>query len=136
MARILVTDDNVDVLNLLAHHLRKRDHDVIAVETPQQALRLVAAGLRPDVAVLDVMMPLMSGFKLLKALRGHEGLEQLPVVFVSARVQREDVAAGRALGATYLTKPFRVAELTGAVEEALTPPEEVSGSAVSGSGAG
>ena len=121
MARILVADDNLDVLNLLTHQLRKGDHDVVAVEAAQQALRLVDAGLRPDLAVLDVMMPRMSGFKLLRALRDREGLAELPVVFVSARVQREDVAAGEALGATYLTKPFRRADLTAAVEEALAP---------------
>ncbi len=122
MAIILVTEDDPDILALVAHQLRIRDYDVVAVELPVQALRLVESGLRPDLAVFDVMMPSMSGFKLIRALREHSGLADLPAVFISARTQAEDVAAGKCLAHDYLTKPFRVADLLRAVDTALNPP--------------
>ncbi len=121
---ILVTEDDPDILALVAHQLRVRDHDVVAVELPVQALRLVESGLRPDIAVLDVMMPSMSGFKLIRTLREKPGLANLKAVFMSARTQAEDVAAGKELAHDYLTKPFRVADLMLAVEEALRRPDE------------
>ena len=73
----------------------------------------------PDVAVLDVTLPGMSGFELLPALREREGLGELPAVFLSARVQDHDIAEGRALGATYLTKPFVGKALDAAIARAV-----------------
>ncbi len=119
MTQILVTEDDLDVLNLVAHQLRIRNYDVVAVEAPGQALRLIHSGLRPDAAVLDVMMPTMSGFKLLRQLRQYGGLEEMPVVFISARTQAEDIVAGEALGATYITKPFLSGDLADALADAL-----------------
>ena len=76
MARILVTEDNLDVLALMCHQLRNREHDVVGVELPEQALRLADSGYRPEVAVLDVMMPKMSGFKLIQALGSDAALRR------------------------------------------------------------
>ncbi len=128
MARVLVVDDDPDVLNLVAFRLRKAQHKVIAVGGGEQALDVVAERGAPDVAVLDVMMPGLDGLTLLQRLRALEGLEQLPAIFLSARVQPEDIEAGRALGATYLTKPFVATALLNAIEAALNAREaEVDG---------
>ncbi len=128
MARVLVVDDDPDVLNLVAFRLRKARHKVIAVGGGEQALDVVAERGAPDVAVLDVMMPGLDGLTLLQRLRALEGLEQLPAIFLSARVQPEDIEAGRALGATYLTKPFVATALLNAIEAALNAREaEVDG---------
>ena len=123
MARVLVVDDDPDVLNLVAFRLRKAEHRVIAVGGGDQALEVVAERGAPDVAVLDVMMPGLDGLTLLQRLRALEGLEQLPVIFLSARVQLEDIEAGRALGATYLTKPFVATALLNAIDAALKASE-------------
>ena len=123
MARVLVVDDDPDVLNLVAFRLRKAEHRVIAVGGGDQALEVVAERGAPDVAVLDVMMPGLDGLTLLQRLRALEGLEQLPVIFLSARVQPEDIEAGRALGATYLTKPFVATALLNAIDAALKASE-------------
>jgi CheY-like chemotaxis protein len=119
MARVLVVDDDPDVLNLVSFRLRKADHKVIAVAGGQEALDVVAERGAPDVAVLDVMMPGIDGLTLLQRLRGIDGLERLPAIFLSARVQPEDIEAGRALGATYLTKPFVATALLRAIDAAL-----------------
>ncbi len=127
MARVLVVDDDADVLNLVSFRLRKAQHRVIAVGGGDPALDVVAERGAPDVAVLDVTMPGMSGLALLERLRQRPGLEGLPAVFLSARVQPDDIAAGRALDATYLTKPFVATALLNAVQAAVDGPAPAEG---------
>jgi two-component system, OmpR family, response regulator len=122
MARVLVVDDDPDVLNLVSFRLRKAQHKVIAVSGGLEALQVVAERGAPDVAVLDVAMPITTGFELMLALRRVEGLEDLPVIFLSGRVEPHHVEAGRALGGHYLTKPFSANALTKVIEK-LAPVE-------------
>ncbi|HVE91984.1 MAG TPA: response regulator, partial [Actinomycetota bacterium] len=104
MAKVLVVDDDPDVLNLVTTQLRQAGHQVNGVGSPSEALDLIGSRGAPDVAVLDINMPEMNGLELLKAIRErHE--PNLPAVFLSAKVTPEDIAAGKAMGATYLTKP-------------------------------
>ena len=119
MARVLVVDDDEDIRNLVQARLRAAGHLVVSASSGPEALDLVDEKGAPDVAVLDVSMPGMTGLDLLQQLRGREGMSELPVVFLSAKVQEEDIEAGRALGATYLTKPFVATALLDAVEKAL-----------------
>jgi len=118
VARVLVVDDDPDILNLVSFRLRKSGHRVIALGSSEEALRMVDELGLPDVAVLDVTMPAPDGFELLRLLREREGAEHLPAIFLSARVLPEDIEAGRAMGATYLTKPFVATALLHAVERA------------------
>ena len=119
MSRLLVVDDDPVVLNLVQIRLKTGGHRVISASHPDEALRVVEERGLPDVAVLDVSMPGMSGLELLAQLRERPGAERLPAIFLSARVQPQDVDAGRALGATYLTKPFVASALLAAVDRAL-----------------
>jgi len=119
MARVLVVDDDPDILNLVEFRLRKGGHKVVAVPGGPQALEVVEARGAPDVVVLDVTMPEMDGFETLQRLRDLDGLEELPAIFLSARVLPEDVERGRAAGATYLTKPFSAVALLNAIERAV-----------------
>ena len=123
MGRILVVDDDEDIRNLVQARLRAAGHLVVAARSGPEALGVVAEKGPPDVAVLDVSMPGMSGLDLLKELRRREGMADLPVIFLSAKVQDEDVEAGRSLGAVYLTKPFVATALLDAVEKALPESE-------------
>lgn len=123
MARILVVDDDEDIRNLVQARLRGAGHLVVSAPSGPEALEVVEARGAPDLAVLDVSMPGMTGLELLEQLRARDGLAELPVIFLSAKVQNEDVEAGRALDATYLTKPFVASALLAAVERAL-PPED------------
>ena len=118
MARVLAVDDDLVLLKLVGVRLARGGHDVVTAATAEEALAVADGALPPEVAVLDVAMPVMNGLELLQALRHRPGLAGLPAVFLSARVQPHDVEAGRALGAIYLTKPFQGAALLAAVHAA------------------
>jgi CheY-like chemotaxis protein len=118
MSKLLVVDDDPDILALVQLRLQRAGHRVIGASSGAEALAIVAERGAPDLAVLDVSMPGMSGLELLSTLREQQG-QELPAVFLSARVQPEDIERGRALGATYLTKPFIASALLNAVERAL-----------------
>lgn len=122
MARILVVDDDHDILKLVEHRLRKGGHQTIAVSSAQEALDVVRDRGKPDIAVLDVGMPGMDGMELLRRPRDLEGVDDLPAIFLSARVQPEDIEAGRALGAAYLTKPFSGVALLNTVTKIAREP--------------
>ncbi|HEX7078867.1 MAG TPA: response regulator [Candidatus Eisenbacteria bacterium] len=119
MARILVLDDDGDVLRLVQMRLEHEGHAVLPFSSPQKALELVLTGDLPDLVVLDVAMPEINGLEVLRTLRLGFGLEDLPAIFLSALVSQEDIDAGRALGATYLTKPFVASALVKTIDKAL-----------------
>jgi CheY-like chemotaxis protein len=124
MARVLVVDDDLNTVRIVTARLQTKGHQVIGCTSAQEALEAIAARGRPDVVVLDVSMPEMSGLELLDVLRAQEGLDNLPAIFLSARVLPEHIEAGRALGAFYLTKPFIASALLRTIEEAITPAVE------------
>jgi CheY-like chemotaxis protein len=116
--RVLVVDDDPNMRDLVSFRLRKAGHRVLTAESGPDALAIVEQRGAPDVAVLDVMMPGMSGLELLPAMRQREGLADMPAVFLSGLVDHADVEAGRALDATYLTKPFSGIALENAITRA------------------
>jgi DNA-binding response OmpR family regulator len=124
MARILVVDDDRDLRNLVDFRLRKAGHQVLTAVDAADALVTVQARGAPDLAILDIVMPGISGLDLLRALRRRDGLARLPAIFLSAQILPADIAAGRRLGATYLTKPFVAPALLAAVTAALDPVTE------------
>jgi CheY-like chemotaxis protein len=125
LARVLVVDDDPDILNLVSFRLRRKGHKVISAGSSARALEIMDEHGTPDVAVLDVTMPAPDGFELLALLRARDGAADLPAIFLSARVLPADIEAGRAMGATYLTKPFVATALLNAVERAVSPSAEV-----------
>lgn len=103
--RVLVVDDDEITRDFLTH-LLGRDYDVVAVARASAALELLEASPF-DVVLTDVMMPRMSGFDLLKLIREHKTLYDLPVILVTARNDTRDVVHGLELGANdYIPKPF------------------------------
>ena len=121
MSKVLVVDDEPDILGLLQVRLRHAGYRVVTASNGPEALDVVEQRGLPDVAVLDVNMPEMSGLELLRELRRQSGSERMAAVFLSARVLPEDIAAGQALGARYLTKPFVASALLAAVAQSLQP---------------
>jgi CheY-like chemotaxis protein len=108
---VLCADDDADILALLAIQLERAGFRVAKAVDGEQALAL-ARELRPDVLVLDVMMPRLSGTEVLGALRRDDATAEIPVVLVSARAQQTDVDRGLEAGAdAYLAKPFQAPEL-------------------------
>lgn len=116
MAKILVVEDNADLLALVVRRLRRAGHRVQEAIAPTDALTLVRTKGPPDVVVLDVSMPVLNGLELLVAMRECTHTPDLPAVFLSGRIEPEDVAAGRALGAVYLTKPYVASALHHAID--------------------
>lgn len=119
MAKVLVVEDAPELRALLEVRLGQSGHRVLTSGSGEEALVLLAERGAPDVAVLDVLMPGMSGLELYGRLREDPALAHIPVIFLSARVEPADIAAGRELGATYLTKPVVVSALNRAIEKAL-----------------
>lgn len=119
MARVLVVDDDPDLLALIEIQLRHHGHQVVTASSGPSALDIVAELGAPDVAVLDVAMPAMNGFELFHAFRAQEELPAFPIVFLSARVAPRDVEAGLALDALYLTKPYVMNALLEAIQKSL-----------------
>lgn len=128
MAKVLVVDDDDHMRALVENRLRQAGHRVLGACSADAALVLVADRGVPDVIVLDVLMPGVSGLELLVRLREEPASAHLPAVFLSARVQESDIAAGRALGATYLTKPVVISALLSAIDAALLADQPLAGS--------
>jgi two-component system OmpR family response regulator len=108
-ARLLVVDDEPNIVELLSASLRYAGFEVATAQTGAEALR-VARSFRPDLLVLDVMMPDMDGFDVVRRLSG-EGA-RIPVLFLTARDATEDKVTGLTLGGDdYVTKPFSLEEV-------------------------
>ena len=119
MSKVLVVDDEPDILGLLQVRLRHAGYRVVRASNGAEALAVVEERGMPDIAVLDVSMPEMTGLELLRRLRAMQGGDRLKAIFLSARVLPEDIAAGQALGARYLTKPFVASALLAAVNQCM-----------------
>ncbi len=110
--RILVVDDEPDITALVAYHLAKAGYRVSTASNGTEALK-AAAEQRPDVIVLDLMLPGLSGLDVLQALRKQEETRDVGVILLTARREEVDRIRGLSLGADdYLTKPFSSQELT------------------------
>ena len=119
VARVLVVDDDPDLRALVEVRLKRLGHLVLAVGSGAEALEVLAVRGAPEIAVLDVLLPGMTGFDLLARLRQIPACAELPIIFLSGRVEAADIEAGRALGATYLTKPLVISALANALDQAL-----------------
>ena len=130
-SRILVVDDEADITALVAYHLAKAGYRVSTASNGADALR-AAREERPDVVVLDLMLPVMSGYEVLQELRRVEETRDVGVILLTSRQQEADRIKGLTLGADdYLTKPFSPAELVlrvGAVLRRLASPPVSAGS--------
>lgn len=124
MARILVVEDDPDLSNLVQLRLRKSGHQTVPAVSAADAMVVIDEKGLPDVMVLDVGLPGESGLEFLQRLRTEKRTADLPVLILSARVRQEDIAAGRALDATYLTKPFVASALLSAIERSLPQASE------------
>lgn len=114
--RILVVDDEASILELVAYNLRRSGYEVLTAENGEEALRIARSG-GLDLVILDVMLPGMDGFDVLKELRRNS---ETPVLMLTARGEEIDRVVGFEIGADdYVTKPFSPRELMGRVKAIL-----------------
>jgi CheY-like chemotaxis protein len=118
-ARILVADDDPFIRRLVAFTLKKRRYEILEAEDGMAALNL-ARQEKPDLAVLDVLMPEMTGLEVTKALAQDAATAHIPILILSASAQQSEIDAGLASGAAaYLVKPFEPKVLGERVAEIL-----------------
>jgi DNA-binding response OmpR family regulator len=116
---ILVADDDPDILALVSFRLERAGYAVVQALNGEEAVQ-VALARRPDLAVLDVMMPRIDGYEATRRLREHEETSRMPIILLTARVQEEDIARGFDAGADdYVKKPFSPQELGSRVQAVL-----------------
>lgn len=122
MTTVLVADDDEFIRDMIIFKLKKTGYEVISAVDGPTALAAAAAG-RPEVAVLDVTMPGMSGMDVCRALRAEPATADIVVILLTARAQESDVQAGFGSGADdYIVKPFSPRELVSRVEALLAGP--------------
>jgi DNA-binding response OmpR family regulator len=114
--RVLVADDDPDMITILRVNLEAEGYAVDAAVDGQAALDL-ARGTRPDMIVLDVMMPCIDGIAVLTEMRSDPDTRDIPIVLLTAKSNDDDIWAGWSAGADYyLTKPFQLDELLHFIE--------------------
>jgi two-component system phosphate regulon response regulator PhoB len=119
MARVLVVDDEPDVLLLCRLNLEQRGHQVLEAPNGDEALGLAREGT-PDLVVLDLMLPGIDGYQVLQALRADERTSGIPVLVLTAKSLQADRERSRQLGAAaFVTKPFLPDELCDKVDAVL-----------------
>lgn len=114
--RILIADDEEEILEILELYLQKDGYSVVKACNGMEAINIILKE-KIDLAIIDVMMPIIDGFKLIKKIRESENI---PVLFLSAKDQDRDKILGLGLGADdYITKPFNPLEVVARVEAQL-----------------
>ena len=110
--KILVVDDEPALLRLMEFVLAKQGHTMVTATNGEEALDLVRKQ-RPDLIVLDIMMPKLDGYQVAEAIRADDDLKHTPIIMLSAKAQEEDIERGVAAGVDrYVTKPFSPDELS------------------------
>jgi DNA-binding response OmpR family regulator len=116
---VLAADDDPDVLELVTFRLERSGYTVLQAHDGEEAWAL-ARDARPDLAVLDVHMPKLDGFELIRRIRADEAIRSMPIILLTARAQDADVQRGFEAGADdYIRKPFSPQELRARVQAIL-----------------
>ena len=116
---VLIADDEANIVISLEFLMKREGHRVTVARDGEAALAAIRAE-RPDLVLLDVMMPGTSGFEVCQAVRADESLAGVKILMLSAKGRDTDLAKGSALGAdAYMTKPFSTRELADKVRELL-----------------
>jgi len=128
MKRILIVEDDEDIVKIIRCTLEREGFEVAATHDGASGMAEVRR-LRPDLLILDLVLPKLPGLEVCKAIRADRGLRQLPILILTARREEADRVVGLELGADdYVTKPFSARELLARVRALLRraePPEEI-----------
>ncbi|MEN9487942.1 MAG: hypothetical protein RL494_207 [Bacteroidota bacterium] len=120
MKKILIVDDEPNIVMSLEYTFKKNNYQVFIARDGQEALDIVKINF-PDVIILDVMMPMVDGYATLEQIRKDDNLQHTKVIFLSAKNKESDIEKGMALGAdAYMTKPFSVKKIVEQVVELLS----------------
>jgi len=116
---IMVVDDNPDIITIVKTILEGKGYQVLSASSGQELLNLLT-DRKPDLIILDIMMPEMDGLEVLGRLKAVTETASIPVILLTAKVQYEDVLGGYKLGADYyITKPFTSTQLVNGINVLL-----------------
>ncbi|MBI5145225.1 MAG: response regulator [Candidatus Omnitrophica bacterium] len=117
--KILVVDDEKELVEMIKMRLEANDYEVISAFDGQEALEK-AKKEKPDLIILDLMLPKMDGYKVCGLLKADTRYNKIPIIMFTARVQESDIKLGQEVGAdAYITKPFEPETLLGKIKELL-----------------
>ncbi len=120
MTKILIAEDEPDIRDLIAFTLRFAGYEVVTAVNGKDAVELAPKEM-PDLILMDVRMPIMTGYDACKLFKADPALKHIPVVFLSAKGQESEIQAGLESGAEeYLLKPFGPSELTESIRRILS----------------
>jgi DNA-binding response OmpR family regulator len=118
--KILIADDEPNIVAALEFLLQRNGYEVQIARNGEEALKLVESGL-PDLVLLDIMMPVRSGYEVCKRIRQRPGWDHIKIVMLSAKGRDAEVNKGLAMGADlYITKPFSTRDLMDKINGLLT----------------
>ncbi|HEY6241304.1 MAG TPA: response regulator [Burkholderiales bacterium] len=121
MAKIVIIEDDLTFLDLLRVHLASAGHEVQTAEDAALGLRAIIAD-RPDIVLLDISVPYLTGFEMLKALHSDPATRKIPVIVLTGHSDDETYAKAKKLGAAdFLTKPIQRDRLINAIDAQLVP---------------
>ncbi len=117
--KILLVDDEPHIIMMLENRMKHAGYDVITASDGQEAL-VKAHKEKPDLIILDLMLPKLDGYKVCRMLKFDEKYKHIPIIMLSARAQEADKKMGETVGADgYITKPFEPQVLLGKVSDLL-----------------
>jgi len=117
---IMVVDNDPDFVDIIRARLEQREFNVLCVSSGSQALAALEKQ-KPDLILLDIMMPEMDGFEVLRRLKAAPETSSIPVILLSALDRYEDTLTGHEMGADhYITKPFKCADLITVIDHLLS----------------
>jgi DNA-binding response OmpR family regulator len=120
MAQILLVEDEFRLRENISELLELFEHQVVSAENGLEGLELIKS-FKPDIIVCDIMMPVLNGLEFIKQLNLVYKNKSIPVIFISAKVNTEDISEGMRLGATdYIKKPFTINELIEKINNILS----------------
>tara|TARA_R110001583_G_scaffold16398_7_gene67215 strand:+ start:2307 stop:2669 length:363 start_codon:yes stop_codon:yes gene_type:complete len=119
MKRILIVDDEPNIVMTLEYAFKKKDFEVYIARDGGEAMQILKNNI-PDVVLLDIMMPNVDGYQTLDHIKKSEALKNTKVVFLTAKNKISDIEKGLKLGADmYLTKPFSIKKIVSEILELL-----------------
>ncbi|MDD5408580.1 MAG: response regulator [Candidatus Omnitrophica bacterium] len=117
--KILLVDDEPHIITMLENRMKHEGYEVITASDGQQAL-LRAQKEKPDLIILDLMLPKLDGYKVCRMLKFDEKYKHIPIIMLSARAQETDKKMGETVGADgYITKPFEPQVLLGRIKDLI-----------------
>lgn len=122
--KILIVEDDPGMAEAVKIRLEANDYAVLIARDGPEGLNL-ARTERPDLIILDIMLPKLDGLTICRMLKFDEAYKAIPIILLSARVQKEDLQSGREVKAdAYITKPFKAGELLDKIKELLAGPKD------------